>query len=79
MNSRSDYSLRDRTNARCEQIVVSLVGDGYRRIAFHEWTDMVSYSLRHTRSRRTLQVCSFPRVGLIQLIEKRKVLKTIQL
>lgn len=79
MNSRSDYSLRDRTNARCEQIIVSLVGDGYRRIAYHEQTDMVTYSLRHVRSRRTLQVCSFPRVGLIQLIEKRKVLKTIQL
>lgn len=79
MNSHSDYSLRDRTNAKCEQIIVSLVGDGYRRIAYHEQTDMISYSLRHIRSRRTLQVCSFPRVGLIQLIEKRKVLKTIQL
>ena len=79
MNSRSDYSLRDRTNARCELIIVSLVGDGYRRIAYHEQTDMITYSLRHIRSRRSLQVCSFPHVGLIQLIEKRKVLKTIQL
>lgn len=79
MNSHSDYSLRDRTNAKCEQIIVSLVGDGYRRIAYHEQTDMITYSLRHIRSRRSLQVCSFPRVGLIQLIEKRKVLKTIQL
>ena len=79
MNSPSDYSLRDRTNARCEQLIVSLVGDGYRRIAYREQTDMISYSLRNIRSRRTLQVCSFPRVGLIQLIEKRKVLKTIQL
>ena len=79
MNSRSDYSLRDRTNSRCEQLIVSLVGDGYRRIAYHEETDMISYSLRNVRSRRTLKVCSFPHVGLIQLIEKRKVLKTIQL
>lgn len=79
MNSRSDYSLRVRTNARCEQIIVSLVGDGYHRIACHKQTDMVTYSLRHVRSRRTLQVYSYPRVGLIQLIEKRKVLKTIQL
>ena len=79
MNSPSDYSLRDRTNSRCEQLIVSLVGDGYRRIAYHEETDMISYSLRNVRSRRTLKVCSFPQVGLIQLIEKRKVLKTIQL
>lgn len=79
MSSHSDYSLSDRTNARCEQIIVSLVGDGYRRIAYHEQTDMITYSLRHIRSRRSLQVCSFPRVGLIQLIEKRKVLKSIQL
>lgn len=79
MNSPSDYSLRDRTNSRCEKLIVSLVGDGYHRIAYHEETDMISYSLRNVRSRRTLKVCSFPRVGLIQLIEKRKVLKTIQL
>lgn len=79
MNSHSDYNLRQRTNSRCEQIIVSLVGDGYHSISYHEQTDMITYYLRHTRTRRTLQIYSFPRVGLIQLIEKRKVLKTIQL
>lgn len=79
MSYRSDYSLRKRTISKCENLVDSLVRDGYRRIAYKEEMDMITYTLRNVRSRRNLKVCSFPLVGLIQLIEKRKVLKTIQL
>lgn len=60
-------------------MVVSLVGDGYRRLSCKAEDGMIMYTLRNIRTRRTLKLCTWPKVGLIQLIEKQKVLKSVQL
>lgn len=77
--SPSNETLWTRTNARADAMVVSLVGDGYRRVGFVANDGVLVYTLRNIRTRRTLKLNVFAKVGLIQLIEKRKVLKSIQL
>lgn len=75
----SNSDLWTRTNARADAMVVSLVGDGYRRAGYVAQDGVLIYTLRNIRSRRSLKLLVYPRIGLIQLIEKRKVLKSVQL
>lgn len=77
--SPSNETLWTRTNARADAMVVSLVGDGYRRVGFVAHDGVLVYTLRNIRTRRTLKLNVFAKVGLIQLCEKRKVLKAVQL
>lgn len=75
----SNETLWTRINARADAMVVSLVGDGYRRVGFVAHDGVLVYTLQNIRTRRTLKLYVYANAGLIQLCEKRKVLKAVQL